>query len=366
VGPINLNTISDVDPCPRRNCSYTATLGQSGVLKAWSSGIYASEYSTHGAYVVRGGGDGDYWGNETYAFDLDTRRWARLTEPSEVEAGRNVIADPIECLHSDGRPGSPHSYDAYVYLPPGMGGGSKGSLFVAQHTFVKNTHSSARAWAIDLATGAEARFTSNRPNLPSARVPTCCLDTSRRRVWLRRWKSVNALWYTDLMPDGASYKVWSSVTVPTSSCSGYPVSLYYPGHDLWLIADNLDSATGPLVLHAYQLSKLKAPRVTLRVEGDLTLGGRGIGFALVPELGAFFLRSSNVADAQKLWKLTPPRGDLLTGVWTLREITMDGARVVEGSHQGYYKRFCFASKVGCLIWASSTTGPVYAYRPAGL
>jgi hypothetical protein len=364
VAAINLNTLSDVDPCPRRNCSYSGVLGQAGVLAAWNSGAYAPEYSTHGGYVVRGGGDADYWGNETYAFDLDTRLWKRITQPSEVEAGRGVISDPLECLHADGRLGSPHSYDAYVYRPPALGGGPKGSLFIAQTTFVKNSHTSSRAWTIDLATGSEERFTLNRPALPSSHLPTCCLDPVRQRVWLRRWAMANAVWYTDLAPSGASYRVWSRVSVPASNCAGYPVSLHYPVHDLWLIADNRGSAAGPFVLHAYRLANLALPRVTLEVHGDLTLADVGIGFAFVPESNAFFLRSSNAADPQKVWKLTPPSGNPLAEPWTLKEIRMAGASVAEGTHRGYYKRFCYASKIRCLIWTSSRTGAVYAYRPA--
>ena len=144
------------------------------------------------------------------------------------------------------------------------------------------------------------------------------------------------------------------------------MSIYYPAHDLWMIVGNRDSVEGPFVLHAYALRDLTVPRATLKVLGDTTLGGRGIGFAFVPELNAFFLRSSTVSDAQKIWKLTPPAGNPLVAPWTIQEITMEGARVTEGGHRGYYKRFCYAAKIGCLIWVSSTRGAVYAYRPHGL
>ena len=359
------STLSNVDPCPRRNCSYSGGLGQKGVIAAWNSGIYASEYGALGALVVRGGGDGDYWGNETYAFDLDGRRWSRLTDPSPVEqrdpvTRRHVLADPMECTHADGRLGVPHSYDAYLYLSPSLGGGTRGSLFIAQSTFVKALHTTSRAWVIDLEMGGEQPFSRNRPSVGSDPLPTCCLDTKRNRVWLRRIGNSGAIQYIDLDPTGKSYRVWTKLAVPWSHQRGYGTSQYYAPADLWLIADH--DASQRFQLMAYRCSDPAAGRITLDVQGDTTLTGRNFGFAWCGDVGAFFLRSMNAIDAQKLWKLLPPRNPLHEP-WMLQKISMGGDTVVEGSHRGYFKRFCYASKIQAIVWVSSNSGAVYAYRP---
>ena len=79
------NTIAALDPCPARNCSYSAVSGVAGVL-AYGGMAIAPQYGTQGGLVIHGGGHGDYWGNEVYAFDVATATWSRINEPSRAAA----------------------------------------------------------------------------------------------------------------------------------------------------------------------------------------------------------------------------------------------------------------------------------------
>lgn len=80
-------------------------VGPRAVIDAWSGGAYAPERRE--LYVL-GGGHNDYGGNEVYAFNLDTLRWSRLTEPSSYDARQQTV---------DGTPRSRHTYDGVEWLP---------------------------------------------------------------------------------------------------------------------------------------------------------------------------------------------------------------------------------------------------------
>lgn len=89
------------DPLPRGNIE--------NVIEAWSGGAFDSRRNR---LLVWGGGHADYSGNEIFAFDLDTLRWDRVTEPS-----LDVGGEPQSGLYPDGKPRSRHTYDYIEYLP---------------------------------------------------------------------------------------------------------------------------------------------------------------------------------------------------------------------------------------------------------
>jgi hypothetical protein len=94
------------------------------VVIAWSGGTYDTKRRR---ILVWGGGHSDYDGNEVYAFDVATKKWSRLTDPSE---------EPI----------SRHTYDYLTYSPTtdelvSGGGGALWPLAAGEKT----------TWTLDLA-----------------------------------------------------------------------------------------------------------------------------------------------------------------------------------------------------------------------
>jgi hypothetical protein len=73
----------------------------------WSGGAYDSKRDV---MLVWGGGHSDYAGNEVYLFDLGTRRWQRLTEPSVADRARTPT-------YPDGQPRARHTYNYLEYVP---------------------------------------------------------------------------------------------------------------------------------------------------------------------------------------------------------------------------------------------------------
>lgn len=85
--------------------------GVAGVIDSWSGGAFDSKRNQ---LLVWGGGHRAYGGNEVYAFDVESLRWQRLTEPSSV-AGYKAL-DDIGVL-ADGTPRARHTYSNLLYLP---------------------------------------------------------------------------------------------------------------------------------------------------------------------------------------------------------------------------------------------------------
>ena len=81
--------------------------GSVNKITAWSSA--ALDPATNRLFVW-GGGHADYAGNEVYAFDLETLRWDRLSDPAQPDRERNDS-------YADGSPRSRHTYNYLEFVP---------------------------------------------------------------------------------------------------------------------------------------------------------------------------------------------------------------------------------------------------------
>jgi len=103
----------------------TEERGDVSGLTSASGGTFDSERDR---LIVWGGGSGAYYGNEVYAFDVDTASWMRLNDPSAFPPGEEN--NPFDLKqHPDGSPIQRHTYDHIEYIPPPvdrmiLGGGS--------------------------------------------------------------------------------------------------------------------------------------------------------------------------------------------------------------------------------------------------
>lgn len=95
--------------------SYQRVMGVDGVTRAWNSAAFDTRRNR---LLVTGGGHNDYGGNEVYAFELQTLRWVRITDPTPFP-NRHP-----ESENDDGTPVSRHTYGGQLYLP------SEDSLFL--------------------------------------------------------------------------------------------------------------------------------------------------------------------------------------------------------------------------------------------
>jgi chitodextrinase len=95
--------------CPPNNfngIAYDFLTFCGSVTGAWNSGAFDSNRNR---LLVWGGGHNDYYGNELYAFELDTLTMKRITDPAPI-AGCTIS------LAGGTQPNSRHTYDGVAYM----------------------------------------------------------------------------------------------------------------------------------------------------------------------------------------------------------------------------------------------------------
>jgi hypothetical protein len=142
------------------------------VMDAWSGAAYDPVGKR---LLVWGGGHGDYYGNEIYAFDVETLKWERLTDPSPV-AG--LSQDPM----ADGTPISRHTYDGLAFITHanrffGYGGSMAGNGYGTERTWTWDP--SGKKWSDMQPAGNANRPTTNCCNFSGE------YDPVSRKVYLR-------------------------------------------------------------------------------------------------------------------------------------------------------------------------------------
>jgi hypothetical protein len=116
--PASQNRLADVDPAkdPAANPVYpnmpqwTGNNGHACVIECWNGGAFATRLGAKGSLLAWGGGHKGYYGNEVYAFDMQTRLWTRLSNPYKTPAF------PVtDGWWPDGSPAVPHTYAMVGY-----------------------------------------------------------------------------------------------------------------------------------------------------------------------------------------------------------------------------------------------------------
>lgn len=350
----------------------------------WCSGVYAPDDGPLGSMVFCNGGDADYWGNEVYRFALDSRTWSRVSERSTGLNGKTATPedDPNfdatwgEHISPGGKPppqpGVPHSYDQMEYLPPHLGGGPRGSFLFTTRTIVYRFRRFRHSHAFDLASLRWRRGSAQPGIIGIGQVdaPSWCLDTRRYCYWGMEG-GASGIYITRVhrlvFDPNTGLATAHAISIPRFLTPwDCPVSRYWPRGDLMVVA-GVSGDRKTFGLWACALSDNgKNGFIDLPLAGSsLPPPGAGYGFAYCGDLDCFFVRAAQ-GHRQKIWKILPPKSDLLVNVWQVEEIVMEGATVLpKDNGQGMWKRLMYAPSMKCLLWVDDTHGPVYAYRPAG-
>lgn len=89
---------------PQVNGNY----GCFGITGAWNGAVFDT---SRNRMIVFGGGHGDYYGNEIYAFDLRDKTMRRITDP-----GLPPASSCTEAIAGGSQPNSRHTYDGIEYI----------------------------------------------------------------------------------------------------------------------------------------------------------------------------------------------------------------------------------------------------------
>lgn len=378
VQAISLNTPSSVTP---GNGVWSGLGTQAGVFNGWNSGVFAPNFGPMGAYVVCGGGDADWWGNEVYVFPLaetttslgtyPALTWTRINNPSSAMDGTSAATDPqfntTWYEHGDGTPAMPHTYDQLEYLPPHSGGGTYGSIVLCTKMVAYRTGHNATSHKCNLDTGVWSRASTGASSISlSVDAPSWCWHPRLRKMYGfpagASGASISNFYYLDFVNRPASGVGLHGASACTPHTGlGYPCTRYWPSRDVLVQLGYVSGTTlGFKVYDPRTLTSGSTPTLV----GD-ALPTSPAAFDVVNELDVFYVRSCASGDEQKIWKVTPHPTNWLTGNWTVQQITMTGDTVSGFTANGMWKRFSYAPQARSFVWCNSVTGAVYAYRPEG-
>jgi len=82
------------------------------IMEAWNGGAYDTKRDR---LVVWGGGHGNYWGNDMYAFDVNALTWVTVAQTTPHSAVFDYLGGDE---YPDNTPSSRHTYDGLEYIPP--------------------------------------------------------------------------------------------------------------------------------------------------------------------------------------------------------------------------------------------------------
>ncbi len=157
------------------------------VIDPWGGGAYDTKRDR---LIVWGGGHRDYAGNEIYAFNMNTLKWERLTDPSTDVGGTEVGG-----LYPDGLPRSRHTYD-YIEYAPNV---DKFLVFGAGGTYPSSQVSDPNTHSFDFDT---LKWNSTLADVPGGgNRGTCVYNPADGTVWLQRLGSGGKLVRYDPVKD---------------------------------------------------------------------------------------------------------------------------------------------------------------------
>lgn len=343
---ISENTIQDLDPCPQRDCSYSAVEGLAGLINDWCGGAFAAGYGRFGSLVAWGGGHNGYFGSELYVFDLDSGRWARVTDPYDDGSSSVAASCSDDGVYPDGSACPTHTYDQVDYHPA-----------TNRFVIIGGTPDPVCGGCVD--DRIHLFDFDDRTWHLGARKPSALMysgatgyDPTRDVFWLL---SAYTRVFSKYDP-GAD--VWSEYGAVDNSFEIDGAGVVDPVRDLFLFLDSRGSGK----LYAIPLSDPTSDLIELATEGDREIqsAGAALGFERIPQEDCLVAWH----DGAEVYVLRPPDGDWRTGSWRWTRVVPDPANSVvpRRNPNGTYGRFRYAPSVNAFVLVSAYDGPVWAYR----
>ncbi|MEZ4270393.1 MAG: hypothetical protein R3C68_02805 [Myxococcota bacterium] len=180
---LSLNTLNDVvATCDggSTGCRWTGSTGPSSIMSAWCGGAFATAWGSSGGLIAYGGGHQDYFGNEVYIFDIETRLWQRLSDPYDDGVTNPTInACSSTGSYPDGSPCATHTYDGVDYHPA-----SNSFVVFNSELDANGGSSSGYPFLFDL----DSRSWRRGPKGSGSGIgPSSAYDPTRGILWLRPW-----------------------------------------------------------------------------------------------------------------------------------------------------------------------------------
>jgi hypothetical protein len=360
IADISLNTLHSQAPI----LGGTQT-NPSGVMDAWCGMTYAESLGAMGSMVLYGGGHADYLYNEVYRYDIATRLWSRIVEPTypiyigpdryyvDATYGEYYTSSAGTSVHV-GKPSADHTYGHTLWLPPGsLGSDPAGYYFSAGVDTHVPIASRGSAWPhyVPLSNPTWMRGGAAFGGPPA--FGPALYDSARNRVVLMSGFDFNQkLWLFDCATQTASSL---SIGSPGTR-SYYGTGAYDSDADLYMCA----SANFAGDIQGARLQLVNPTSGAMKyatISGDSIVGLGVGGWEWVQSWGAWVYYPGSGSVVFKLQKPSDP----WRGVWTMSKREMVGEARAK-SAAPHFTRFRYVPVLDCFIWASTTRNPVQAFN----
>lgn len=339
---ISTNTISNhYDPAP----GIAGTTGPTCIIASGNGGTIATgpRYGTFGSLISHGGGHADYYGNELYAFDLETAAWSRIKDafpnpPTTTAAG----------LYSDGSPAVTHTSQTLTYNPVAD------APMVLHVQTSNNFNHITRYVAFDRTSGGWHASSTSPANI--AVFGFVAYDSDEHRYWINGGDTSGGLsTYTPGGTHGDS-GTWANHGDPMGQFLN-AMGAYDPINKIVVFTQFRSSNT----IYGFSVNGgTPSARVTLTQSGKPSTG-QSHGWAYSPKRQAFLYWNGG----GDVYEVKKGSGVWSSATWTWTLLTDGGNSVNPTAHaHGVYGRFVTATydnREFALTW-NSTTGPVSAFE----
>jgi hypothetical protein len=351
IAAVSLNTMSSIDPCPGNNCVYSGTEGQSGVLNDWNGGAWARDLGTRGSMIKFGGGHSGYLGNEVYRYDVETRLWSRLSDPTT-----NIQLNSLEGEYQPGIPMSNHTYGTMCWLPPHVAGNDSG-WFVrpvsASNGYGGSEEYSGRAHRFDLDAGTWARLSTNRATMYGGFQNECCAvwDPKRQLIWM--WTQGNIP--VQMLGPSTNW-AWQNGSTNNQILELDACAAYCPWHDRIYVFANRNDQT----VYIFNPNSPNSGLSNTSMSGTRPSMN---GTAIYWDDRRHRFVAWDQSNRQRLYYLTINEQTPSTVVWSFETLT--GATIPSPGPIANppYNQPSWCESADCMLVHTLRTGSVYALRP---
>lgn len=341
---------------------------------SYSGGVYNPWYGDCGAHVIHGGGHAANNDNSVFLADYNDLTFKRVGGPTvlgtdaaydaAITAGSGSVDNP--CEYTAGVPGSAHTYDCLLVLPPSIGGDSLGSLIRPVSGAVGRVASRESGWShvFHFTTNAWERWSTNNAWSWVA-GGSCAHDTLRDKIWPINNQNMTFTPQLDL-----GTKSWSNngAGFPGLGSNSYPDMVYtaYHAHrDIVVICTCGQSDTHQRFYWFDAASAGTARTSVTFTQGNLPRAQYGRGVLLdIPELNQMIYWTHDDSSGDSFYKITVPASPANEWSWEQVSITGDLPESLPLTPAGStYKRMDYAPQLKSLIWV--TARPLGAFQFGG-
>jgi hypothetical protein len=342
------------------------------VLSDYSGGAYNPYYDTWGGLYVHGGGHAATHDNSVFFANFNTLEWERHGDPTVLGSlaeyeERIQYGVPPEVFPDDGTnprevdvevPGSAHTYDTLLVLPPSIAGDPKGALIrpVSSAVGIMVSRDTGISHVMSASSGVWSRWSTNAfPGWGPG--GSCALDPTRMQIWPINVGNLPNSGYLDL-----ASRTYVLDEAPPVAFAGYPdmvYSAYHAARDIVVVATHEDGAAATTFYWFDAGSNGVDRQVASFVEGDLPPAHWGQGTLVdIPETDQLLFYTRDTSP-DVFFSITVPDDPSAPWSWTTTAITgeaMPSTVTDPPPPSSMYRRMDYAPQLRSLVWATGASG----------